>query len=358
MGELDRIRSFLEATRRRFLLRDLLRWGALAGCGLLVLLLLLAVTAATLGPAGFWLPLTLFLAVICVAAIIFAGVWRPSRLLRADPGARRLVARLRPPLGALGGDIVSAVELGDGECGPALPGSTLPQVVPLAFSRRESAISPSLVRAFQGRVAESLRPLSPIQLIPMRPAWQGGLALLGAGTVLLGSATLSPEMIGRGLSTLFHRPSRFEGAAVSAKPIVGDVRITYEYPPYTGLPPRTIEGSTGDVVAVKGTRVKIETAPLRTSRQAMLLLGEAGENGDLPARLAKGNISVQLTLNQSGAYRFWLQPLIGRAVREQRSHRLEVEVDRPPRVEIHGPADRLELPTPRPIEIGFAADDD
>ena len=34
------------------------------------------------------------------------------------------------------------------------------------------------------------------------------------------------------------------------------------------------------------------------------------------------------------------------------------ESDEAPRVEIFGPADRLELPTPRPIEVGFSATDD
>ncbi|MEO8212665.1 MAG: DUF4175 family protein, partial [Myxococcales bacterium] len=227
-----------------------------------------------------------------------------------------------------------------------------------AAPAKEAEISATLVRAFHGRVAEALRPLDPVQLISMRPVVHAAAALLAAALLVLASATVAPQVIGGGLSTLFHRPNRFEGAAVSAKPIVGDVRITYDYPAYTGLARRTIEGSTGDIVAVKGTRVKIETAPLHTSRHAMLLLGEAGESGELPARLAKGVVTAHLLMNESGVYRFWLQPLIGRAVREQRSHHIEVEVDRPPRVEIHGPADRLELPTPRPIEIGFAADDD
>ena len=45
-------------------------------------------------------------------------------------------------------------------------------------------------------------------------------------------------------------------------------------------------------------------------------------------------------------------------VREQAGHRIEAEVDAPPRVEIQGPADRLELATPRPIEVGYTASDD
>jgi hypothetical protein len=150
----------------------------------------------------------------------------------------------------------------------------------------------------------------------------------------------------------------FEGAAVSTAPLVGDVRIDYTFPPYTGLPPRTVEGSTGDVVAVKGTHVKIQTRPLRSAQKALLLLGDDGEGGQLGARLVGGQLTAELDLIESGTYRFWLSPLLGRPVREQRSHRLQAMPDVAPRVEIYGPADRLDLPSPRPIEIGYTADDD
>ncbi len=356
MTELDRIRGFLDVIRRRFLLRTVLRRGAFAAAALLLVVLGMSLAAAAVGPAGFWRPLTIFAAGTCVLGGLFVGLWRPFRSLRGDPAAARMVARLASSGTSgtsgtsLGGDIVSAVQLED-------PGATAANAISMA-AELTSAISPALVRAFHGRVAASLAALDPKQLIPLSPAARGGFAVLAAAALLAAGARLYPDRIGRGLSTLLHRPSRFEGAAVSAIPIVGDVRITYEYPPYTGLPSRTIEGSTGDIVAVKGTRVKIETSPLRKSRQALLLLGEAGEIGEIPARLQKGKITALLTLMESGTYRFWLQPLLGRAVREQRGHRMEAEADRPPRVEIHGPADRLELPTPRPIEVGFAADDD
>jgi hypothetical protein len=350
LGELERIRGFLDAARRRFLLRDALRWGSIGGAAFLIMMVFLAATAAALGPAAFWRPLTFFLSAVCLGVSVFVGVWRPVRAGRADPTGRGLVGRLRGSLGAggLAGDIVSAVELGDRGTAP----TTNPD------RSAELSVSPVLVRAFQGRVAETLRPLDPGRLISLGPAKHAGLVLLAAAITLAAGTRLAPNAIGRGLTNLFHRPSHFEGAAVSVKPIVGDVRITYDYPAYTGLGRRTIEGSTGDIVAVKGTRVKIETTPLRRSRQALLLFGESGEIGELSARLVKGTLTAHLTLIDSGVYRFWLQPLIGRAVREERGHRLEAEPDRPPRVEIHGPADRLELAAPRPIEIGFAADDD
>ena len=63
-------------------------------------------------------------------------------------------------------------------------------------------------------------------------------------------------------------------------------------------------------------------------------------------------------MKEDTTYRFWLEPPFGRAVREDRSHHLIAEPDVAPRVEIFGPADHLDLATPRPIEIGYSASDD
>lgn len=355
MGELERIRAFVAAVRRRVLLRHTLQRGAAGLVGILAGLMLLAVCATRLGPAAFWFPLTLTLVTLAMAVTLVLGVWLPVRALRDDRAAARQVARLRPALTPLAYDLVSAVEL-DRATSP--PAATTSGGGGEDGDSDLGGISSSLVRAFHGKVAKDVEAVDPRQLVPLTAARNGAFAVLGAAALLAGGARLAPDTVGRGLRHLFHRPTLFEGATVATGALVGDVRITYEYPPYTGLPARVVDGSTGDVVAVKGTRVKLETRPLRAARRAALLLGDRGEGGELPARVQKGVLTLQMTLNQSGSYRFWLQPVLGRAVREDRSHRLEAESDRPPRVEIHGPADRLDLPTPRPIEIGYAADDD
>jgi hypothetical protein len=212
------------------------------------------------------------------------------------------------------------------------------------------------VRAFQDYVAGTVTAMDARRLVPMRQAWAVASAAAAIGAVV-SAGTLSPVMA-RGLRTLIHRPSLFEGAAVSTAPLVGDVRVTYTYPAYTGLAPRTVEGSTGDVAAVKGTRVRIETHPLRAVRKALLLLGETGNKGEIGAALSGSSLVADLTLTEDMSYRFWLQPSFGRPVREERSHHLTAEPDAAPRVDIMGPADRLELATPRPIEIGYSASDD
>jgi hypothetical protein len=342
MSELERIRTFLAALRRRLVLRAVVEtagFGAAAGA---VILLALAAAAAAVGPAGFWPTVTtIALAALALGAVAI-GVLRPARLLRDDRAAARRAGALVPPLAS---DLLSAIELGDGAAEAELGAGAA------------ALVSPALVRAFHADVARALEPVDPRALVPLRSAGlavAAGLAALG----LIGGAVWLVPALATGLRTLAQRPTLFDGAAVSLEPLVGDVRVVYQYPAYTGLPDRTVEGSTGDLVAVKGTHVRLEARPLRSARRALLLLGEAGEGGELPTTLANGLLTAELTLTDRGTYRFWLQPTLGRSVREQSSHRIEAEADAPPRVEIQGPADHLELATPRPIEVGYTASDD
>ncbi|MFL5305689.1 MAG: hypothetical protein ACJ8F1_10760 [Polyangia bacterium] len=335
MRDGDEIQTFLATVRRRLLLRSGLE-AAGYGLGALGLGLLgLGLTATAVGPASFWPIVTgTFCVALALAAVAF-GVLLPARALRGDRAAARRTGVLAPRLAS---DLLSAVELAESPPDPRLGGS------------------PPLVRAFRRQVASAIAPVAPERLVPLASAGRAlGIAALVA--VLLIAALAAWPLAARGLRTLVHRPSRFEGAAVSTVPLVGDVRVTYSYPPYTGLPPRTVEGSTGDVAAVKGTRVHIETHPLRPARHAALLLGETGAT-EIAAVLASDKLTADFTLTEDAIYRFWLEPAFGRAIREERPHHLSAESDAPPRVDIQGPADRLELATPRPIEIGFSASDD
>ncbi|MES1164646.1 MAG: DUF4175 family protein [Verrucomicrobiota bacterium] len=339
MRDGDEIQAFLGTVRRRLLLRAGLE-AAGYGLGALGLGLLgLGLTATAVGPASFWPIVTgTFCVALALAAVAF-GVLLPARALRGDRAAARRTGLLAPRLAS---DLLSAVELSEAAPDPRLPSSA------------------PLVRAFRRQVAKAISPVVPERLVPLGSAARalGIAAFVGA---LLVAAIATWPLAGRGLRTLVHRPSRFEGAAVSTVPLVGDVRVTYSYPPYTGLPPRTVEGSTGDVAAVKGTHVHIETHPLRSARHAALLLGDTG-GSEIPAALVSDRLGDKLTadftLSEDAIYRFWLEPAFGRAIREERPHHLIAENDAAPRVDIQGPADRLELATPRPIEIGFSASDD
>src|SRR5262249_54027854 len=102
------IGAFLAAVRRRLMLRAALR---ATGYGIGILggvALLLALTAASIGPAAFWPGVTASVLGGFVVVLLVAGIWRPARALRHDRAAARRAGVLLP---ALASDLLSAVEL-------------------------------------------------------------------------------------------------------------------------------------------------------------------------------------------------------------------------------------------------------
>jgi hypothetical protein len=335
MSEIERIRGFLQTVRRRAYWEASLRLGGFTLTAVLVALLLMALCASYIGPAALWPKLTVTVLIILTLLGVAVVAMGPMRRLRDERGVAAFVGQRHPPVAS---DLLSAVELAH-EAGLS------------------TGTSAGILQAFHGSVAASVSPLSVDSIVPLRPARLAGITLAGSAVILILGALVSPS-VGRGLGLLTRFPTRFEGAAVSSEPLIGDVRITYNYPAYTKLPRRVVEGSTGDIGAVKGTEVALETTLLRSAQQAMILLGDGGEGGELPVKLAGGKLTASFKVKDSGSYRIWLAPLLGRPLREDRPHRIVAEADQPPRVEIFGPADRLELPSPRPIEVGFSAGDD
>lgn len=334
MSEADRVRRFLSLVRRRALLVATLRASGFTAGAIFASLLLLSLVASAVGPAMAWPTVTWSVLLCLVAAGLVTWLGLPAHRLRSARAIACFTGERHP---ALASDLVSAVEL-DG-------------LYP-------NGGSPVLTQAFQRSVAEASEPLDITVLVPLRAALRAGLA--GAiGLFILATGTIVwPATIGRGLRLLTHRPSLFEGSVAAREPLVGDVRITYIYPRYTGLPRHVVEGSTGDVIAPRGSQVLIQMRALRSARKALLLMGESGEAGQVAVKLEDGRLTAALSVNEDGLYRVWLEPLFGRSVRELRAHRIVAQPDQAPEVDIAAPADRLELPVPRPVEVGYQARDD
>ena len=336
MTDSERIHSFLRQARSRALLETGIRTGGHACAMLALAFLVLALVAVTTGPAVSWPYVALGTIAACVAGGIALGFVRPSRVLEQPSAVARLVGQRQLSLAS---DLLSAVELQ----------STLAV---------ETDVSADMTGAFYATVAQAIEPVVIEDLLPLNRAVRAVSIAVVSLLALLVALLVFPSAVGRGMRTLFHTPTLFEGAQAIRDPLVGDVRVTYDFPAYTGLSRQIIEGSTGDLHALRGTRVQIEMRPLRSARQARLLLGDGGEDGALAANLNHGKLSATLALDENGAYRVWLLPFLGRPVREERAHRIVVENDQPPEVDIVGPADRLELATPRPVEVGYHARDD
>ena len=125
------------------------------------------------------------------------------------------------------------------------------------------------------------------------------------------------------------------------RPFIGALRLTYHYPAYTGLEPRTTtEG--GDIVALKGTRV--ELAALDASRnlsEAALFL----EHSDDPVamKVVDDTATVPLTVQSDQRYRIMLRNMDGHESADPAWYRIIALPDRMPSLRILSPGRNTDL---------------
>src|SRR5262249_27592625 len=70
-----------------------------------------------------------------------------------------------------------------------------------------------------------------------------------------------------------------------------------------------------------------------------------------------GSISAGFMVDRPSTYRFILESS-GRALREPIAHKIDIENDHAPKVEMFAPSEDLEVTGPKIVEIGYAAEDD
>src|SRR5438105_8665446 len=235
------VAALLARARRRAAWLEALRGVSLVSAGLLVALLAGALVASVDGT----LFARLVLAALSLAASAAAGwlVWRASPL---DP--RQLARRLGGP-----SELLSSVEL---SADPPAGAST------------------ELLSLLHVRAAAAAAKIDPAKALPASSLRPAILAL--AGTLLFWAFAhwMAPRHVSQGLRRLWSGDS---GAPpVEPSPIAGDLSITYLYPAYTGLPPRTEEGTAGDLRAPRGTEVRIAARADRDLSQAFAVVNGTG----------------------------------------------------------------------------------
>jgi hypothetical protein len=181
------------------------------------------------------------------------------------------------------------------------------------------------------------------------------VAVLLAGTALallaLG-ALFAPQGL-RPLAGLFRQA---EGKSpLSREPITGDVELTYRYPEYVGLLPRTVSGSGGEISAPVGTVVELRTRSDRPVLQAGLLVnGEA-----VPLRVENArDLSGTLLVRKSGSYAVVFYGRSGKELVRGPDVPLTAEADTPPAVSLLLPASDLEVDPDAEVVLRWEATDD
>lgn len=350
---LDRLLSYL---RRRLRTRDLL-WASSLGLGLCAAsATVLVLAAAALGPRPVWRPLMGAWLIAATSACVGLLGSRARRRRRPEELARH-IGRGAPDLRS---DLLSAIQLGR-ELSSASGGDG-----PYKTPRTSAA----LVLELNHRMAAAAATVDLDGLSDLRKAaWTLGLLVL-LGLPGLGLLCFHGGPLKRGILNLFAPPQ--DPVARSSEPLVGDIRLTLTYPRYTGLPPRTIPGSSGDVLALPGTQVRVDARALVHVERAQLQLS-LGEHGQptrpvqvTPGGGARGEgrggasalLSTTFNAQHSGAYAFVIERARNDRVREAEGHRIDLEQDHPPRVELFVPAEDLEISPSRRVELAYSAEDD
>jgi hypothetical protein len=298
------------------------------------------------------------LGALCLAALL------ATLLARGAPGMARVVLAvgLLAALGLLAGRGLVQARRSAGDrfrtarlVAARLPGVSLDLLAALelrAALGQTDAFSQELARAYLLGTDARASTLDARHVVDSRPT---RVALLFA-LVALASLGLLALLAPTGLKPLVGllRPAQGKASA-SREPITGDVELSYRYPAYTGLLPRTVSGSGGEISAPVGTVVELRTRSDRPVVQAGLLVN--GEPLALRVEHAR-DLSGTLLVRKSGTYAVAFYGRTGRELVRGPDVPLTAEPDAPPKVSLLLPASDLEVDADGEVVLRWEATDD
>ena len=293
-----------------------------------------ATAMATLGIGG------LVAALIVISAIV-GGLVAPRRLYARDAELARWVGSRHAPIAS---DLLSSVEL---VAAPARPG----------------APSPELVQALVAATNEKLATLEPAALLPAAEVPRARLWALAALAANVALVALAPRVIENGWRRLvLAPPAPYDGAELSAVPLVGDLAVTLTAPPYSKRKVAVLPSSSGDLRGLPGTTIALKAHSLVPASAAEIVVepvpGTPGPTRNVPAKLDGDEVTAELVIDHSARYRFEITSPSGDRSIEATPRSIEAEVDQAPTVQLLAPGDPLDVTNLKRIELAYTIEDD
>ncbi|MBT8493049.1 MAG: hypothetical protein KJO07_08320, partial [Deltaproteobacteria bacterium] len=320
--------------RRALVRRAALRAGLYGVAAAVVVLVGAGLWASSAGPS---LGTPLFFAAVAVVAGVFAaglyyGWLAPKKRWAGDGAVAGYVGEQIPGLSS---DLRSAVELAGH-----------------ADDRRHSA---DLEGALLAHTDKRLAALRVEALVPRN--WQRGVRGLLAATALATVAFFALDLAG-GLSNLLAAPppKPFGGATKTSEPLVTDLEIALDFPDYTGRDTATLPSASGDFRALPGTVATLRGKLATPARRVRAVFD--GERAPIDVELDGDMATLVLPITEAMSYRFMLETKGGDDLVEARARKVEIEIDKPPTVELHAPADELDVADLERIELAYVSEDD
>ncbi len=337
------IPTFLQRVRTLVYRHEARRVGlyamaAAAGIAL-VLPLLGAVIAASRATALAVLALGGLVAVLLAVTAVVLGLVAPRRRWGGDAALARWVGVRRRDIAS---DLLSAVELVNAPSRPGAPSRALVDALVEVTSARLGDIDPGSL-------------LEPGEL---RRARRWAVAAVGVNLAFL---VIEPRMVADGWRSLvLAHPAPYDGARLSAVPLVGDLEATLTFPAYSRRPRLTLPSSSGDVRGLPGTTVALRARVLVPATSAELIVEpiDRGEPRTISAKLDGDQLTAALTIDRSARYRFAISSSSGERAIETAPRAIEAEPDQAPAVQLMAPADPLDVTTLRRVELAYVIEDD
>ena len=324
------IASLLGKAHRRALALAGARAGALLLAGLSLALLAGALVASVDG-AFVARGIAGLLSLASVGGVVWFSLRSPLQRAAIRAGDPQLVARL------IGGpsELLSSVEL----------------------SREDPAgVSTELLSLLHVRAAAAARKIDVSRALPASSLRWPLLALAASALVWALATSLADRYVSRGVVRLWAGDSA--APPVELSPIAGDLSVTYLYPAYMGLPPRTEEGTAGDLRAPRGTEVRIAARADRDLSQAFAVVNGTGVELEATGP-GHRQLAGTFALIQAGQWNLRFADARGRTIAQGPSRPIEIVADQAPQVSIDAPKQAvLEVDPQGRVQVGWSAADD
>gem|GEM_PF-2917050 len=272
------------------------------------------------------------LAVLSIAYIAVKYFWIPAVHYSSDREIARLAEEREP---RLRDHLLSSVELRS-----------------VLESEHEPHFSLSLTAAGVDQLTASLEKISISSVIGLESLRRAWLMALASVLLVFLAAWIYPTSVKTALAGLFGDGALASYYSGSVNFIAGDIRLTYKYPAYTGLPDMELSGSSGEIDAYPGTRVEISVRSFKNCDEGRMVMKSGREL--ILDRKGERSFSGELTLLEDDRYRFEFD---GEA--DGRDHAITVKPDRAPAVMVDFPASELEeVKESDIIELAYRLEDD
>ncbi len=206
--------------------------------------------------------------------------------------------------------------------------------------------------------AKNLEGLDPKEIVQRHGLWRNfkGLAITVGFYTLFWA--LAPAYFYEGSMLLWKGYPT--AAAIPGPPAIGDFALTYKYPLYTALPPRTVVGSSGDLTALRGSEVEIVARSDRPLTSANLVVNGVSR---IPVKVEGNILKASLVLLEGGSYCFetTLPLLVGAEhvpPQESSPHNISIEEDEYPSITLQAPEEVKVVTERERVQIQYQASDD